>query len=640
MTRILSRPGGWFILFLIAALLFVVVNLAARHLGGLRVDLTEDRLFTLSDGTEAMLADIERPVSLTYYYSARLGEAAPVYGTFATRVRDMLNAFAAASDGRIMVEEVDPEPFSETEDRAVEAGIQPIALGGGPSDNVYFGLAARVELPEGGAGEAAVPLFQQDRAMFLEYDLAKMVAGLSHGAKRSVGIVTSVDLFGVGQAMGRSRAGAWAILDQMRELFDVGVIDTAEALWSAPPDLLLILHPGPLEDRMLYAIDQYLLAGGDAVIFLDRNFESAYADQGLAPMGPVSIESDLGPILDKWGISLPPEKVLADRSLARMVNAGTQNDVVPTPYVGWLDIAPDAMSDRDPITAQLNQLLIPTPSAIEVAEGAPVTAEPLIVTTKDAALLDRESFGQDPDVTGLAENFKPDDGAPFVVAARLSGEVETAFPDGLPAVPDVEEEQAKPEATTESAEAADETDPPPEPPAHLPKSAAPLNVVLVADADMLVDRYWVQTRNLFGQTVRVPHSDNGAFLNNALDSLAGAEALIGLRSRGTGNRPFEVIDRMQREAEATYRAEERALRTRLDELRATIEEAKQGDAETAIENATGELLETRRRLREVNRALNADIEALEGRLAFLNIGLVPVLVGLAGLFIGWRRRRG
>ncbi len=645
-ARLMSRPGGWLIALLLAAAVFVAVNIGARGLSGARIDLTEDRLFTLTEGTEAMLAGLERPVSLTYYYSARLGEAAPAYATFATRVRDMLDGFAAASGGKITVQEVDPEPFSETEDLAVEAGIQPISLGTGGLDNVYFGLSAQVDLDDGGVGEGSVPLFQQDRGMFLEYDLAKLVTSLALGAKRKLGIITSVDLFGVGRSMGRSQAGPWAILDQLNELYEVAAISTPQQLRDQAPDLLLILHPSPLEDPMLYAIDQYLLGGGDAVLFLDPNFESAFVDQGMAPLGPVSIESNLAPILEKWGIKILPETVLADRGLGRLVNAGTASDVVPAPYVGWLDVQPENLNAADPITAQLNQLLIPTPGIIELADSSGVTAEPLILSSTDAAPMDREGFGQQPDIAALTESFVPDETAPFVIAARLSGQVETAFPEGPPEEEVVEEELpeegAPPEETsaeeTSSEETSVEETTAQELPPHLATSIEPLNVVLVADADMLVDRFWVQTRSLFGQTVRVPHSDNGAFLNNALDSLAGAEALIGLRGRGTGERPFSVIDDMQRQAEETYRAEERALRQRLEELQAMMSNPEENEAE-AIEAAREELLDTRRRLREVNRALNADIETLETRLAVLNIGVMPILVALAGFAIGWRRRR-
>lgn len=646
MGGLLGRKGGALIAIAGAVAIFVAVNVGLRPVGGLRLDLTEDKLFTLSEGTGRLLDNLERPVTLTYYYSHLLGERAPVFGTAAARVRDLLAAFDRRAGQNVTVVEVDPEPFSETEDDAVEAGIQPIALGAGNADSVYFGLVGRMD---GGNGddaprEAAIPFFQQERAGFLEYDLAKLVAGLARPERPKIGIVTSVDFFGVGATMGRGEP-AWAALDHLREGFDVAAIESPETLRDEAPDALLILHPGPLEDPMLYAIDQYLLAGGNAVIFLDQQFESAYAGQGMAPTGPVSIESGLSPILEAWGVEIAEEKIAADRRIGRVVNAGTGSDVVPAPYVGWLDIGREQLNAEDPVTAQLNQMLVPTASRITLAEGSPMTLDPLIRTTEEAALLDRESFGREPDILELLQSVTPDPSAPFVIAGRLRGSVPTAFPDGAPKDELVEPETAEgaddgAAVPSVDAAAADPTLPGAGVP-HLSESAESLNVILVADADMLADRYWVQRRDFFGQPVYVPHSDNGAFLVNTLDTLAGSDYLIGLRSRGTGERPFTVIDDLERRAEAQFREEERSLRVKLEELQKNLDQAREdGSAEAAaLEEVTAELLETRRRLREVNRALRAEIDDLESRFTLVNIGLMPILVILVALFASWRRRQ-
>jgi ABC-type uncharacterized transport system involved in gliding motility auxiliary subunit len=249
-----------------------------------------------------------------------------------------------------------------------------------------------------------------------------------------------------------------------------------------------------------------------------------------------------------------------------------------------------------------------------------------------------------PDVAGLLAEFKPDDKR-YILAAHVTGTAESAFPDGPPKPP----EPAKPE--TKEGETA-----PPSPGAAAPaaewlkQSAKPINIVVVADTDMLDDRFWLDKQEFFGQRVLVPTADNGDFVANAIDVLAGGDDLVGLRSRGTSARPFEVVERIQSEAQARYSDKERALQARLKDTQtklASLTGKDQANAPAnlsaeqtkAIEEFRADMVQTRRQLRDVQAALRSDIGRLKTGLEFLDIALIPIIVAAAAIVLGALRLR-
>ena len=651
MVNMLRNRSGALLWGIVGLAFFVFLNLSISTLTGVRIDLTQDKLFTLSEGTKNILKSMNKPATLTLYYSRELGEAAPPLGLHATRVRDILKEFAAESAGNLTILEKEPEPFSETEDIVVKAGLQGLPLDES-GDKVYFGL-----IGEQGDAKGVIPMFQLERDRFLEYDLARMVAKLQNPAPARIGIWTSAPMFGdVTARMRGMPSQPWAIVSNMQQNFAVRQIVLPEQL-GEDVDLLVLAHAADLKDEELYAIDQYLMRGGKAMIFVDPYSEGAGSRR--MTMGAIPTASDLEKLLGTWGVKITAGKIAGDRSLARLVNAGSERQLIPAPYITWLQLGASNISRTDLVTSNLNRLNLASAGSINLMEGAQLKGEPLFWTTLESQLVDvKHVSGQRPDIQGMVERFEPS-GKQKILAMRLSGAVKSAFPDGPPHSKEsgnqVAQEGDKPKDSREVSEVAKgEAKPKLKP--HVAESQVPLNLILVADSDLLSDAFWVQAREFFGRRFSVPVANNGDFVLNAVENLSGASDLIGLRSRGTARRPFTKVEAMAKAAQQQFQAEEQRLMRQLEETEKKIlglqggpVGSAKGDAveqrkltpeqEAEIKKFTEEMLATRRALRQVRHNLKKDIEGLRNKLSFLNIALVPVLVTVAAGGLGAARMR-
>jgi len=614
-----------------AAVLFVSVNVIANHvLRSARIDLTADHIYTLSDGTARTIAEIQEPITLRYYYSHELGDEIPSYGIYAQRVRETLEEYAARANGKIDLEVIDPEPFSPEEDRAVALGLQgvPVEQGG---EKVYFGLAATNSTDD----QELIPFFQPERERFLEYDLTKMIHAIARPKRTVIGLVTDLPLEGdFRAAMQGQPLRPYAIVTQLRQLYELRTISTEFDQVEPDIDVLLIVHPQNLQDKTLYAIDQFVLGGGRALVFVDPHSETQQmrANPYAPPQGPS--DSNLEPLFKAWGVELEPKVVAGDRQAARRVNIGTATSPQPLDYVAWLQLKDDALNHDDLVTADLDQINMASAGILQPVKDAKTTFVPLIQTSTDSEEIPEEKVEGMPDVQGLLDDFKPS-GQRYTLAARISGPAETAFPDGPPKPKD----EQKPAA---DAAKKDDTAKPDDTP-QIKQAKQPINVIVVSDTDMLDDRFWAQTQDFFGQQVVVPTASNGDFVSNALEVLAGGNDLISLRSRGTAARPFVVVDSIQRAAEAQNRANEKALQDKLKATEDKIKDLQQNKEGTvtltaeqsqAIDNFRAEMLRTRQQLRVVQRALRRDIDALKAKLEFIDIALIPILVGIAAIVLG------
>jgi ABC-type uncharacterized transport system involved in gliding motility auxiliary subunit len=652
-----SRRGVAVAVLVLIVLMVASANIVAARFLTSRLDLTAEHLYTLSQGTRNTLAKIDEPITLRFYFSTRLGDAVPSYGVYAQRVRELLDQYVAAAHGKIRLEVYNPQAFSDVEDRAVAFGLKGVPLDA-QGEQVYFGLAATNSTDD----QQVIAFFAPERERFLEYDLTKLVHSLAFPKKTVVGLMTTLPLEGDMAAMMRGRpTEPMAVIEELQQLDQVKPL--ASNIDAIPPDIdvLMLVHPQSLPDKTLFAIDQFVLKSGKALVFVDplSELQASHPSQLNPPGSPTS--SNLERLFKSWGIEVPSKTVVGDRRNAQRVGVpvpgrGTR----PLDYIAWLNLQAANLNRDDMITADLSHIMMASSGIIEPLDGAKTTIEPLITTSPDSTKIPPEKLTGLPDVAGLLTQFKSDNKR-YILAAHVTGMVDTAFPDGPPKPP----EPAKPAAAAKS----DATDPPaseapekkpaeanPAPaksaePASadwLKTSAQPINVVVVADTDMLDDRFWMQTQDFFGQRVAIPTANNGDFVANAVEVLAGGNDLVGLRSRGTSARPFQVVDRIERDAQERYSAEERALQQKLKDTQAKLADLTgkdQANAPTtlspeqtkAIEEFRAEMLQTRRQLRAVQGALRGDIGRLKAGLEFFDIALIPILVAAVAVILGVAR---
>lgn len=625
-----------------AVVLFCAVNVIANGLlGTARIDLTQQHLYTLSKGSLGALSKIDEPLVLRFYYSPKLGNEIPSYGVYEQRVREMLEEYAAAAKGKIQLQILDPTPFSATEDRAVAFGLQGVPLDQS-GEQVYFGLAATNSTDD----QQVIPFFQPERERFLEYDLTKLIHNLAFPKKTVVGLVTGLPLEGdIMAAMRGQPMVPYVIVNEMRQLYDVKTLSTEFDKVPADVDVLMIAHPQHLSDKTLYAIDQFVLKGGRALVFVDPDSETQHMHPSQLNPPNAPNDSDLPKLFAAWGVRLVPKMVVGDREAARKVNAGTESQVQAVDYVAWLSLKKPNFDHSDLITADLSQLNMATAGILEPVKGAKTSFTPLISSSKDSEEIPVAKVQGTPDVAGLLQNFKAD-GKSLTLAAHITGPAQTAFPDGPPKeTKPADKDAAKTPAAGDSAKDAKAA--PPLPP-QIKTAAQPINVVVVADTDILEDRFWVQAQDFFGQRVVVPVANNGDFVTNAIDVLAGGPDLISLRTRGTSARPFTLINNIQRVADERYQTTEKDLQDKLKATQSKIKQLREQQGQTGValaasetktlDNFRGEMISIRRQLRQVQLALRQDINRLEAWLEFFDIAFVPILVGIAAIVIGIVRR--
>ena len=638
------------------ALILLLSVLVVSFLPSLRIDLTEDRLYSLSDGTRNILASLSQPVELMFFYSDSATEDVPQLRTYGNRVQELLREIVIASEGNLRLSVIDPEPFSEEEDLATQFGVRavPVTQGG---EGVYFGLVAAQDeegVPEALRVTETMPLIRPDQEEFLEYEFMKIITQVTNPERTIIGLITQLDIDGGFDPMTGQGTQQWMIMDLIRQLYEVRRVDLTSDSIEEDIDILMIVHPEGLSDRFLYAVDQYVLQGGDALVFLDPNADSMV---GRSPQGnliPAGMSSELPGLLEAWGIEFDNTKVLADNELALRVMMGQGQR--PMPHLGMLGVQGNFLAQDDVITNRLETINLSSAGAISQLDNTNTTFEPLIVSSSDSMLMDRSFVESVTDPTLLFDEFESEDRS-FVIAARVSGLIETAFPDGQPTIAETEEESSSDEEEGDEEafdpDALDNVDEVSEEIGveHISASTEPSNILVFADSDILSDRLWVQVTQFFGQRIPQPFANNGDLIINSMDNLSGGADLSSIRSRGRYSRPFTKVLTLQREADDRLRQEEGELLGRVAETEASLAELSTDEdgnpigeltteIQTEIDRFNAELIDTRRRLREVRFQLTEDIEQLGSNLKAANTALVPMLLTL--FFLGryyFRSRR-
>ena len=534
-------------------------------------------------------------------------------------MRELLEELVSRSNGKLTLKVIDPQPFSEEEDRAQELGVTAVPISA-TGDKLYLGLAATNSTD----GKEAIAFLDPQSEEQLEYDVAKLIHKLSSAKKPVVAWLSSLPMQGdFDMQTGRPRQ-PWAVYGQVEQLYTVRNLEPSLTTIGNDVDVLVLVHPKELPPAALYAIDQFALRGGHILAFVDPNSQADTA--GADPNNPMAAmsadkSSHLEPLLAAWGVEFKSDQVVAD--LERGLTVSMREGEPPSQHIAILGFDNSGMA-KDVITSRLDSINMATAGSLKAVTGGKLKFEPLIRTSAQAGLLPAQRFAMMSDPASLRDGFKPT--GELVVAARISGDAVSAFPDGPPA------------GVTAAPDA-------------LKTSAKPLNVVVIADSDLLSDFMWVQQRNFFGQTVMQPFANNGELVWNALDNLSGSADLISIRGRAPYSRPFERVEALRRAADARFRSTEQQLETQLQQTEEQLNKLQSTqpggneailspEAANAIEKFQEDKLRIRKELRKTKADLELDIKSLGTRLKLINVLTMPLAVILIGLFVyQWRKRR-
>ncbi len=593
-------------------ILFVALSmLSGIFLRGMRVDLTQNGQYTLSDGSRNILGELSEPVNLYLFFSAEASRGLPQIRSYARRVDEMVEEFENQAAGRLIVHRVDPEPFSEEEDQAAAFGLQAVPVGAG-NETLYLGIAGTNSLDD----LQVMPFLQPSKEKFLEYDLAKMISSLGSPEKKSIGFLSTLQMDAGFDPATQGMREAWVVYEQMSQLFDIESIDPGADSLPDNIDLLLMVHPKNLSDAMLYQLDQYVLGGGRLIVFLDPFAES---DRGN-PNDPMAMmqagsSSNLGPLLDSWGVRFESSRVIGDLQYG----VGTTQQR----HIGILSVPADGLNNEDIVSADLQAVNFSSTGWLAQVEGASTSFKTLVQSSENAAPMDSSRLRFLTDPAELMKGFNPT-GERYALVARLTGSASSAF-DG-------------PEGDAESA-------------SHLAESGeSGITVMLFADTDLLTDRLWVQKQPFLGQNLVSAFADNGTLVVNAVDNMLGNRNLISIRTRVSSSRPFVRVRELQVEAERSYLATEERLQQELTDTERKLTELQLAKSETEllvlsdeqqaeIDRFMDRKLEIRKQLRQVQHDLQRDIDRLGTRLKLINIAFMPALVMIAALLYAIQRRR-
>jgi ABC-2 type transport system permease protein len=570
----------------------------------------------------------------------------PQLTAYAARVREMLQTFAARSHGRVRFVEIDVEAFSDAEDDAVEAGINPVRPYEG-ADPIYFGLTGANAIDD----RRTIPFIDPQREAFLEYEITRLIYELENPDRTRVALITSLPIDpAAASASGATPGGGQSVFaTEMGRLLDVTKLAPNFTEIPAETDVLAIIHPGALSPRQLYAIDQFVLRKGRLFLALDpasmRSMQSAGFDP-FNPVLPVPQSSTLEPLLERWGVAMGPGVVLdLEGALPVQVQDPTTGQNLQAPQPLFFAIPAERLDRNDLMTAWLRRgVNFGLAGSLSFSEREGVTVTRLATTSGRTMRLPAEQALMRPSPYDIMNMWPPGGGRIETVALRLSGNLETAFPQGAPAAeaPPAVEGEAPPAAAPAPAEE--------EPQAPLTRSATPAEIVIVADSDFLEDDFYVDPQS------GAAAADNASFALNAIDVLGGSDALVSLRSRAPSARRMDMVEDMEADAERRIQRRQEELQGQLAETEQRLAELQErgrgsgffsgdlGAEMTPEENAEierfrAQLVQTRSELRSTERDLRGDINQLEALVVFINVWLAPILVAGAGLVLFWRRQR-
>lgn len=584
-------------LVLVAGLFIVLVFLNNQLLSAFRLDLTENQVYSLSTGSKQVVAEIDEPINLYFFFSDKASKNMTSLRNYANRVESLLVEYESIANGKLKLQVLDPEAFSEQEDQATEFGLTAANIGSA-GDAIYLGLAATNALGE----HQVIAFFDPQKESFLEYEVSKLIHQLSSPESVKVTVITDLPVAGGQNPMTGQADPAWVFYSQLQQLYSVEKVASDIDALPTDTDVLLLIHPQNLSDNLLYEIDQYALKGGKLLIFVDPHNESDPMAMMSGAMQSGN-SSNLELLLSAWGLEFDDNNVLLDAMAG--LDIRTQNGGV-TRHFGFVGFNTEQLDRNDIISANLELINGASFGVMKKIKDSVVQWQPIIQSTTNTDLLAVDTYAKTTEPEELAKAYQSKN-ISHVLAARLFGKAKSAYIN----VPEERDSAAHVQSTDN------------------------LNIVVVGDTDLLADRFWVQQSNFFGQMITTPFANNGDLLTNAVENMSGSDALISVRSRGTFARPFIKVDELTVVAEQKFREQERLLELQLEEteqelLQLQSQESEDGSLaispqqQVAVEQFMQQRISIRKSLRDVRHQLDKDIESLGNVLKVLNIAVVPL----------------
>lgn len=621
----------------------------------LKVDVTDQKLYTLSDGTKSILSKLHQKVVIKFYYAKTAALKGPdqikFFNNYYEFVKSLLEEYVAAAKGMVELQVIDPRPFSQDEVDALQFGLKRFSIT--EEESFFFGLVVRTPF----GVEKAIPFFSPDRQNFVEYDISYLIDTAITRQKKSIGIMSSLPVMGqdispyMAQMMrmqNQQPQPPWTIVEQLRKKYEVKSVAT-DVNEITDVDILLVIHPKELPKQALFAIDQFVLKGGKTIVCVDPHSMVDKPDRMAMQMGrPPSQSSDLNVLLRNWGLEMPANMFAGDKALAGMAPMGTNRRAEKV--IGFLNLVPSCFNNENVITAELNQVNVLFAGVLKEVVGSDeeesnteIQRTPLLMTTNRGnswtVSSPYELMIMDPSL--LMGKFIDGDGVnPVHMAYLVTGRFKSSFPDGIEIEVDSSVEGPSEEAKDPNDEKKTIRLIP-----ELKEAREVCAVAVFADVDFISDMLAYRDFYVFG---KVPNADNAALMLNTIDDLGGSSDLISIRSRGNFRRPFVVVDRIEREAEAETAKELAAIELKIAgfnrELQSILASAKQGEEEVVGSS----IMQKRRELElEIQRANSEKrviqmkrrerIDSLGGKLQSANTLIAPAVILIIAILVSIRR---
>ncbi|MEP4300902.1 MAG: Gldg family protein, partial [Paraglaciecola sp.] len=495
---------------LLVILFFALVFINNKLLSPYRLDLTENQVYSLSEGSKKVIREIDEPINLYFFFSDKASKNMISLRNYANRVESLLTEYETLAEGKLKLQVLDPEAFSEQEDKADQFGLTAATIGAA-GESIYMGLAATNSIDD----QQVIAFFDPQKESFLEYEISKLIYQLTDPEPVNVTLVTDLPIAGGQNPMTGQFDPAWTFYTQLQQLFTVKVLDSSSASIPKNTDVLMLLHPQKYSESLLFSIDQFAMQGGKILAFVDPHNES---DQLTIMAGSSSTKnsSNLTALLTAWGVKFDSQNVLLD-AMAGLDIRTPDGEVAR--HFGFIGLSNEQIENGDVVTSNLDVLNGASFGVISLADNSQLNLLPLIQSSENADLMPVEEYASTQNPDDLSKVYQSQN-QNFVLAARISGKATSLF-DTLPSAINLD--------ITES---------------EIVTSTNNLNLILVGDSDLLSDRFWVQQSNFFGQAIFTPFANNGDFIINAVENLGGSDALISVRSRGTFARPFNKVDEL------------------------------------------------------------------------------------------------